>query len=149
QKQIVCLSIFMQNTNQHCNTLQAMIGLFLQSAGAPEIVVDLLSHLGLSITTLSIYRTVDSLSRKANKAICTAGASKTTMFGLDNLDFTLKHATPTLENTHNINLCHISSASALPLTKAIWMNILCNPTGQPDHFCGLDWVIEHNNLYIK
>lgn len=24
-----------------------------------------------------------------------------------------------------------------------------NPTGRKDHFRGLDWVIEHNNLYIK
>lgn len=29
------------------------------------------------------------------------------------------------------------------------MNILVNPTGCPDHFHALDWVIEHNNLYIK
>jgi len=29
------------------------------------------------------------------------------------------------------------------------MNILCNPTGKKSHFHPIDWVIEHNNLYIK
>jgi len=29
------------------------------------------------------------------------------------------------------------------------MNILCNPTGKKGHFRPIDWVIEHNNLYIK
>lgn len=29
------------------------------------------------------------------------------------------------------------------------MNILVNPTGRPNHFRAVDWVIELNNLYIK
>jgi hypothetical protein len=29
------------------------------------------------------------------------------------------------------------------------MNILCNPTGKKDGFRAIDWVVEHNNLYIK
>jgi hypothetical protein len=29
------------------------------------------------------------------------------------------------------------------------MNSLVNPTGRKDGFRGKDWVIEHNNLYIK
>ena len=29
------------------------------------------------------------------------------------------------------------------------MNILCNPTGKAGEFRALDWVVEHNNLYIK
>jgi hypothetical protein len=29
------------------------------------------------------------------------------------------------------------------------MNILCNPTGKKDGFRGIDWLVEHNNLYIK
>jgi hypothetical protein len=35
------------------------------------------------------------------------------------------------------------------IRKAIRMNILCNPTGKRGEFRGLDWVVEHNNLYIK
>jgi hypothetical protein len=29
------------------------------------------------------------------------------------------------------------------------MNILCNPTGKKGEFRALDWIVEHNNLYIK
>jgi hypothetical protein len=29
------------------------------------------------------------------------------------------------------------------------MNILCNPTGKKGAFQAIDWLIEHNNLYIK
>ncbi|KAH6891612.1 hypothetical protein BKA70DRAFT_1119903 [Coprinopsis sp. MPI-PUGE-AT-0042] len=29
------------------------------------------------------------------------------------------------------------------------MNILCNPTGKPGCFRAIDWLVEHNNLYIK
>ncbi|EKM74281.1 hypothetical protein AGABI1DRAFT_103440 [Agaricus bisporus var. burnettii JB137-S8] len=36
-----------------------------------------------------------------------------------------------------------------PLAKAIRINSLVNPTGHKGHFRGIDWVIEHNNLYIK
>ncbi|TFK37834.1 hypothetical protein BDQ12DRAFT_698959 [Crucibulum laeve] len=35
------------------------------------------------------------------------------------------------------------------LAHAIRMNILVNPTGKQGQFCALDWVVEHNNLYIK
>lgn len=29
------------------------------------------------------------------------------------------------------------------------MNWLLNPTGRPDGFCAVDWVVELNNLYTK
>src|SRR5258705_8369584 len=37
----------------------------------------------------------------------------------------------------------------LPLTQTIEMNWLCNPTGKSDGFCGVDWLVELNNLYTK
>lgn len=33
--------------------------------------------------------------------------------------------------------------------KAIRANILCNPTGKKGKFRGIDWLVEHNNLYVK
>ena len=29
------------------------------------------------------------------------------------------------------------------------MNILCNPSGKKGAFRAIDWLVEHNNLYIK
>ncbi|KAF8961386.1 hypothetical protein BDZ97DRAFT_1905532 [Flammula alnicola] len=35
------------------------------------------------------------------------------------------------------------------LVRIIRMNWLCNPTGRPDAFRAVDWVVERNNLYTK
>ncbi|TFK61620.1 hypothetical protein BDN72DRAFT_872713 [Pluteus cervinus] len=35
------------------------------------------------------------------------------------------------------------------LRNAIQMNILQNPLGKAGHFRAIDWIVEHNNLYIK
>lgn len=35
------------------------------------------------------------------------------------------------------------------LSRAIRLNWLCNPTGKPDGFRAIDWLIEWNNLFIK
>ena len=35
------------------------------------------------------------------------------------------------------------------LARAVQMNILCNPTGKKGAFRAIDWLVEHNNLYIK
>ncbi|KAG6848383.1 hypothetical protein H0H93_000710 [Arthromyces matolae] len=34
-------------------------------------------------------------------------------------------------------------------SQVIRMNILCNPTGKKGAFRAIDWLVEHNNLYIK
>ena len=34
-------------------------------------------------------------------------------------------------------------------SHAIRMNILCNSTGKKGAFRAIDWLVEHNNLYIK
>ncbi|KAJ3576995.1 hypothetical protein NP233_g2 [Leucocoprinus birnbaumii] len=118
-KKIVCMSVFMHSTNHRCNTLQAMVGLFLQSCCAPETVVELLAHLGLSISTTTIQRAVSSLSAKSAAKIRAAGSTLTTMYAYDNLDFYLKHATPTMENTHDTDLTHVTSASEFPLYHGV------------------------------
>ncbi|KAJ3560033.1 hypothetical protein NP233_g11098 [Leucocoprinus birnbaumii] len=33
--------------------------------------------------------------------------------------------------------------------KAVRYNILINPTGKEGHWRGIDWLVEHNNLYMK
>ncbi|KAI0688586.1 hypothetical protein BC835DRAFT_301430 [Cytidiella melzeri] len=35
------------------------------------------------------------------------------------------------------------------LARAFRLNWLCNPTGRPDGFCAVDWLVELMNLYIK
>ncbi|KAH9169083.1 hypothetical protein EDB89DRAFT_1854937 [Lactarius sanguifluus] len=35
------------------------------------------------------------------------------------------------------------------LSHLVRMNLLCNPTGKPNAFCPVDWLVERNNLYTK
>ncbi|KAI9434780.1 hypothetical protein H4582DRAFT_1818349 [Lactarius indigo] len=35
------------------------------------------------------------------------------------------------------------------LSHIVRMNILCNPTGKPNAFRPMDWLVERNNLYTK
>ncbi|OCH86115.1 hypothetical protein OBBRIDRAFT_738611, partial [Obba rivulosa] len=55
-----------------------------------------------------------------------------------------KYATHMLRFLHNLHYVYPSK-----LMRAIRMNILCNPTGKPDGFRGVDWWLEHNNFYTK
>ncbi|PCH39770.1 hypothetical protein WOLCODRAFT_68517, partial [Wolfiporia cocos MD-104 SS10] len=64
-KQIVCMSILVHSTNQQCNTVQSMIGLFLHSCRTSETVLEFLSRIGLSISRTSIDNAVTSLSHEA------------------------------------------------------------------------------------
>ncbi|KAF7974579.1 hypothetical protein HWV62_11958 [Athelia sp. TMB] len=76
-KKIMCLSVLVQSTNHRCNALQSIIGVFLQSAGAPETVVKLLSQLGVSLTTSSINNMVNNLSKDMVLRGKPSGATRT------------------------------------------------------------------------
>ncbi|KXN82362.1 hypothetical protein AN958_02648 [Leucoagaricus sp. SymC.cos] len=104
KKKIICMSVFMHSTN---------------SATAPETVIELLAHLGLSIATTTIQQAVASLSKKAEVHIQAVGSTLTTMFAYDNLDITLPHATPTLENTHDSSISHMSTMTEIPLSHGV------------------------------
>ncbi|EMD37414.1 hypothetical protein CERSUDRAFT_65102 [Gelatoporia subvermispora B] len=55
-----------------------------------------------------------------------------------------KYATHMLRILHNLYFVYPAG-----LRRAIRMNWLCNPTGQYNAFRGVDWWLEHNNLYTK
>jgi hypothetical protein len=66
KKMVICACIFAQNSNERCNTLQCIFGIFLHSSGVPQRVIDVLAHAGLSISTQSITTAVKSLSKEAS-----------------------------------------------------------------------------------
>lgn len=55
-----------------------------------------------------------------------------------------KYATNLLEFLIDLNFVYPES-----LKKAVRSNWLCNPTGKPMGFRGVDWLLEINNLYTK
>ncbi|KAG5650233.1 hypothetical protein H0H81_000219 [Sphagnurus paluster] len=63
---VVIMSILMMNTNQRCNPVAAVIGIFCHSTSAPELVTEMLAHAGLSISTTATHDMVNSLSLKSH-----------------------------------------------------------------------------------
>ncbi|KAF8969024.1 hypothetical protein BDZ97DRAFT_1654271 [Flammula alnicola] len=53
-KRVVIISILMQGRNQKTNALESIIGIFLHSCRTPEKVIDLLAHMGISISVSSL-----------------------------------------------------------------------------------------------
>ncbi|EMD34260.1 hypothetical protein CERSUDRAFT_25311, partial [Gelatoporia subvermispora B] len=113
-KTVLCLSIVIQSTNQKCNALQAMIGIFLHACSTPETVVDLLSRLGLSVSRSTVYNAVKNLSADATRHIKQAGSTLLTGPVYDNFEYEAKHLTPTLEKPHD-TLIHMTSGLLLRL----------------------------------
>lgn len=101
------------SSNEQFNALQCIIGFFLESKCAPEIVIELLSHMGISVSTQTTRNMVNSLTRSAK------GRNKSlppSMFIYDNFDMDFKVAQPTAGKSGT----HASMTSA---TFAPYLNI--------------------------
>ncbi|KZP09115.1 hypothetical protein FIBSPDRAFT_964223 [Athelia psychrophila] len=122
-KKVVCISIMAQSTNQRCNTLQSIVGIFLHSAGTPETVVELMSRLGISLTTTSINNAVSSLSSESVTVIQQVGRTLLAAYAYDNVDIDLKHAMPTGDVLHD-TLVHLTSGTLLQLDHGVTREML-------------------------
>lgn len=114
----MCLSVMVQSTNRRCNAMQSVIGLFLQSAGTPGTVVELLSRLGVSITTSSINNTVNSLMSESIVALKRIGRTLLVAYAYDNINIDLKHAIPTGDAREN-TLIHLTSGTFIRLNHGV------------------------------
>ncbi|KAF8961387.1 hypothetical protein BDZ97DRAFT_1664374, partial [Flammula alnicola] len=117
QKGVVCLSIILQSTNERCNYLQGVLGLFFHSTCVPEKVVETLAHSGLSISLTAIHQAVKSLSKEASIRLKSAVRSLQTAFAYDNFDIAFKTAQPTVE--HHNSFVSATSATAIPLFNIV------------------------------
>ena len=102
-----------------------MVGIFLHSCNAPQTVVELLSRMSLSISSTSISRAVQNLSKEAERAIRLAGQSLLAAYAYDNLDVDLKHSVPTIEKARD-TLVHFTTGTMLPLSHITLDNLNCS-----------------------
>ncbi|KAF8575412.1 hypothetical protein K439DRAFT_1296560, partial [Ramaria rubella] len=130
------LSILMISVNQWCNLLASINGFFCHASGAPETVINMMAHTGLSISTTSIHCATVSLSEESRKRIHELGQTFCTAWVFDNIGWHQKPADPTLENqgTHVeattamfIPLEHGVTAEDLHCSKALWATSPINP----------------------
>ncbi|EGN96550.1 hypothetical protein SERLA73DRAFT_154079 [Serpula lacrymans var. lacrymans S7.3] len=112
-KTVVCISIMLHNSNERCNYLQAILGLFCHSTGVPEKVVEVLAHAGLSVSLTSIHHAVSSISKEISVKIKKEVQSMCSAFAYDNFDMDFKTAQPTIE--HSSRFVSATSATVIPL----------------------------------
>jgi hypothetical protein len=115
----------LQSSNQNCNALQSIIGVFLKSCNTPETVCKFLAHAGLSLSTTSINTAVTNLSREVGTKIHELGRSFLTSYAYDNLDIDLKHSVPMLEKPQE-TLIHLTSGTMLPLHEVTLNDLNCS-----------------------
>ncbi|KAF9008453.1 hypothetical protein BDQ17DRAFT_1178259, partial [Cyathus striatus] len=143
-KQVICISIMMQSTNQVCNALQSVLGLFLHSCNAPETVCELMSCVGLSISVSTINQAMTSLSQEAYSKMKKLGKTFMTSYAYDNLDIDLKHAVPTVEKLQD-TLIHLTTGTMLPLehevtssdlncSEELWKSSVNNTSGDTETY---------------
>ncbi|KAF4562617.1 hypothetical protein EYR36_004011 [Pleurotus pulmonarius] len=117
-RKVVLTSIMLQSTNQFCNALQSVMGVFLHSCNAPEDIIEVLARMGVSISTTSINDAISSLSKESSNGLKTLGRTLTASFAYDNVDIELKHTVPTLEKPHE-TLVHLTSGTLIPLDHGV------------------------------
>ncbi|KAF8226599.1 hypothetical protein L208DRAFT_1301167, partial [Tricholoma matsutake] len=97
-KSAVIISILLRSTNESCNYLQSILGIFLHSTNSPKKVIETLAHAGLSISLSSIHRSIKSLSKEAEEKVRLEMQTLQTSVAYDNFDVHFKTLQPMLEH---------------------------------------------------
>ncbi|KAI0258004.1 hypothetical protein BC834DRAFT_837151, partial [Gloeopeniophorella convolvens] len=132
------MSVLMQSTNQKCNSMASLIGLFCHSTSTPELVVEMLAHTGLSISSTAVHNIVNSLSKDAHMQLRKLASTRLASFVYDNFDMDFKSWSHTADKPGS-TLIHATSAFAFPLqhgvtpddlkhVEVLWSNSPLNPS---------------------
>ncbi|KAG1817860.1 hypothetical protein EV424DRAFT_1324185, partial [Suillus variegatus] len=136
-KKVVIFSIIMQTANQKSNMFQSIFGIFLQSAHAPQKVIETLSWMGICVSIDSINTAVMSLSKEAHRGISALGRTLLASYAYNNFDVDLKSTVHTVDKSEH-TLKHLTAGLLFPLqhgttldnlhcSKALWERLLLNP----------------------
>ena len=127
----------MQSTNQKCNILQSIFGVFLHSCSTPQRVIQSLARMGISISSATILRTIKSLSAETYETLRSMGQSLIVSYTYDNFDIDFKTGQPTVEKSAT-TLTHMTSGMLtyldhgvrpddLKCSAALWEKSPLNP----------------------
>ncbi|KAF8971524.1 hypothetical protein BDZ97DRAFT_1786939 [Flammula alnicola] len=117
-RRVIIISMLLVTTNQKCNPIASIIGIFCHSTSTPELVVEMLAHAGLSISQTSIHKMITSLSAKAHIQVKELARTMLGSFVYDNFDMDFKSSQPTVEKP-GVTLKHATSALVFPLAHGV------------------------------
>ncbi|KAG8989616.1 hypothetical protein FRB90_002167, partial [Tulasnella sp. 427] len=137
----VLFSICMQSSNSRCNALQTVVGLFAHSCNAPERIVEMMAHAGLSVSPQSSRNMLKSMSTESRKKLRLQTSKSPVAIAYDNLDISFKTEQPTVEggNSHQVHmttgtyfpLMHGVRPEALRFSQQLWAASEINPERDP------------------
>ncbi|KAI6115462.1 hypothetical protein EDD16DRAFT_1693351 [Pisolithus croceorrhizus] len=110
-------------SNQKANTLQSLLGLFLQSVHTPYKVINTLARLGITISTNTINMAIQALSVESQTSLQHLGQSLLVSYAYDNFDMDLKSYIPTIEKS-NDSLKHLTSGLLFLLVHGVTLDDL-------------------------
>ncbi|KAG1803053.1 hypothetical protein EV424DRAFT_1474635 [Suillus variegatus] len=137
QRKVMVMSIMMRSMNQRSNTLQSLMGMFLQSTHSPQKVIETLERIGVSVSVNAIFAATHSLSAQTHRTLRSLGQSLLAAYAYDNFDVDLKSHEHKIENW-NESLKHLTSGLMFPLQHC---------TSQEDLKCSEElWLKSSLNL---
>ncbi|KAJ6617197.1 hypothetical protein B0H10DRAFT_2164482 [Mycena sp. CBHHK59/15] len=136
-KKVVIISVLMQNTNNKCNALQSIFGIFLHASNTPSKVIETLAHMGITISPDAIDNAVHSLSHETYHTLRAMGQTLLVGYAYDNFDTNFPGIVPTVEKSTD-TLTHLTSggliyldhgvkAEDLRCSEELWMKNPLNP----------------------
>jgi hypothetical protein len=123
QKKVVMISVMMQSSNQKCNALGSVFGIFLHSTNTPEKVIQALAHMGISISINAIHSAIHSLSKETFHTLRAMGRSLLVTYAYDNFDIDFKRSVPTVEKSRD-TLEHLTSGDLIMLEHGVTVDDL-------------------------
>src|ERR1700683_3641531 len=94
------ISILMQGTNQKCNALESMFGIFLHSCNTPQKVIDALAHMGITVSCHTVHDAIHSLSLKTYKSLRKMGQMLLVAYRYNNFDIDFKTHVSCKDTSH-------------------------------------------------
>ncbi|KAJ3473410.1 hypothetical protein NLI96_g13016 [Meripilus lineatus] len=122
-KAVSIISICMQSQVQHCNAFQSTMGIFLHSCNAPEKLIKVLAHMGVSISCDSIHHALKSLSVESHNKVYELGQTQLAAFAYDNLDIKFNTLISTKDDPGD-GLVHLTTGSLFRLDHGVTIDDL-------------------------
>src|ERR1700678_2790378 len=120
------ISIMMQSRNAKCNVLESVFGIFLHLTNTPQKVIQVLSHMGISISISAIHTAIHSLSLETHETLRAMGQTLIVGYAYDNFDIDFKTAVPTIEKIGD-TLTHLTSGTLIMLEHGVQQeDLMCS-----------------------
>jgi hypothetical protein len=120
------ISILMQGTNQKCNALESVFGIFLHSCNTPQKVIDALAHMGITILCHIVHDIIHLLFLETYKMLQKMGQRLLVVYAYNNFDIDFKTHVPTVEAKSHDTLTHLTSGTLIQLEHGVTTEWKCH-----------------------